>query len=138
MAAVDPAAAAAAALQAAAAALPKPINVSVDMAPDALQKCYDLCAEALVTHKVEKDQAMYVKKALEAWNGALWHVIIGTSYGASVCHEVHSFALFRVGRVHCLCFMSFDEAQLVQGEKKTVQRAVQKKDDEEKEGEGEA
>jgi dynein light chain LC8-type len=129
-AAADPAALA---LAAAMAALPKPAVVSADMPADICQKCFDLTAEALVTHKVEKDQAMHVKRALEAWNGSLWHVIIGTSFGASVAHEVHAFLLFRVGKTHVLCFQSFDDMSLVQTEKKAVPRAVAKKEEESEE-----
>jgi hypothetical protein len=125
---VDPAIAA---IQAAIAALPKPIIINADMPKETLTKCIELTSEALCTHKVEKDQAMMVKKALELWNGALWHVIIGQAYGASICHEVHNFVLFKIGRVHILCFSSFDESSLVNTEKKVVARAVQKKAEEE-------
>ncbi len=135
MAAADPAAVATAA---AIAALPKPVLLTVDMTPEALAKCTELAAEALVVHKVEKDQAAHVKRALEAWDGRLWHVVLGLAFGASVAHEVRSIALFRIGRVHVLAFASFDESSLVSsGEKKAVPRAVQKKaDDAEEAGDG--
>ena len=110
-AAADAGAAAAAALEAARAALPKPVVLTVDMPAELVARCTELAAEALTTYKVEKDQAMHIKKALEGWNGALWHVIVGASFGASVCHEVHAFVLFRVGKVNVLCFQSFDDGQ---------------------------
>jgi hypothetical protein len=87
------------------------------MAEDARKKCIELTLEALTLHKVEKDQSMHVKKALEAWNGALWMVVIGTAFGASVAHEKHGLLMFSVGRVHCLCFMSFNEGDLINGKK---------------------
>jgi len=82
------------------------------MAEDARKKCIELTLEALTLHKVEKDQSMHVKKALEAWNGALWMVVIGTAFGASVAHEKHGLLMFCVGRVHVLCFSSFNEGDL--------------------------
>ena len=63
---------------------------------------------------------MHVKKALEAWNGALWMVVIGTAFGASVAHENHGLLMFSVGRVHCLCFMAFDEGGLINTKKAAV------------------
>lgn len=132
MAAQDPAAIAAAA---AIAALPKPVIVSCDMPPEAAQKCFELAGEALTQQKVEKDQAMHMKKGLEAWNGCLWHVIVGQSFGASVAHEVHAFILFKIGKTNILCFQSYDEAQIINGgEKKQVQRAVAKQEEKEDEG----
>ena len=107
--AVDAGAAAAAALEAARAALPKPVVLTVDMPAEVVARCTELAAEALTTYKVEKDQAMHIKRALELWNGALWHVVVGASFGASVCHEVHAFVLFKIGKVNVLCFQSFDD-----------------------------
>ena len=97
--------------------LPEPRILVSDMAEDARKKCIELTLEALTLHKVEKDQSMHVKKALEAWNGALWMVIIGTAFGASVAHEKHGLLMFCVGRVHCLAFMSFNEGDLINGRK---------------------
>jgi dynein light chain LC8-type len=107
--AVDAGAAAAAALEAARAALPKPVVLTVDMPAEVVARCTELAAEALTTYKVEKDQAMHIKRALELWNGALWHVVVGASFGASVCHEVHAFVLFKIGKANVLCFQSFDD-----------------------------
>ncbi len=116
------------------AALPKPVLVAVDMPPEAVTKCLGLAAAALVAAKVEKDQAAIIKKALEVWNGALWHVVVGTSFGASVAHEVHAFLLFRIGKVNILAFQSFDEAALVSSGPK-VARAVQQVEKEDEGGE---
>jgi hypothetical protein len=124
-----PASPEAAAVAAAIAALPRPVVLQCDMSVETAQKCIELTLDSLVTSpKVEKDQAMKVKKALEAWNGNLWGVVVGTSFGASVCHEVHNFILFRVGKIHIMCFSSFDEASLVT-EKKAVVRAVKKEEE---------
>ena len=120
---VDAGAAAAAALEAARAALPKPVVLTGDMPAELVTRCTDLAAEALVTYKVEKDQAMHVKKALEAWNGALWHVVVGASFGASVCHEVGTFTMFKIGKAYILCFQSFDDASILGTEKKVVKVA---------------
>ena len=76
------------------------------------------------------DQAKHIKKALEAWNGSLWHVVVGASFGASVCHEVNACVLFRIGKACIMCFQSFDEASILGGEKK-VQRAVKKEEEKE-------
>ncbi len=96
---------------------PAPPDPKQDIDEGARKKCIELTLEALTLHKVEKDQSMYVKKALEAWNGALWMVVIGTAFGASVAHEKHGLLMFCVGRVHCLCFMSFNEGDLINGKK---------------------
>lgn len=107
-----------ASLQAAAiAALPAPVWLAQEMNEETRMKCVEYALEALVTHKVEKDQAMAVKKALEVWNGALWVVVIGTGFGASIAHENRSLCMFRVGRVHVLCSMQFDEGALINTKK---------------------
>ena len=124
------------AIAAARAALPKPIILSGDMPSADIQRCCDLASEALVTYKVEKDQAMHIKKALEAWNGSLWHVVVGASFGASICHEVNGSVLFRIGKANVLCFQSFDEASILGGEKKVHKTA--KKEDEKEEAAGES
>jgi hypothetical protein len=89
------------------------VVVSADMPAALRDVVFAKAVEALAAHKVEKDQAQHVKKALEAHNGGLWHVVIGGAFGASVAHETHHFVLFRVGKVHVLAFQSFDEASLV-------------------------
>jgi dynein light chain LC8-type len=116
------------------AALPKAVVLQSSMAADVLQRVTELTAEALVTHKAEKDQAALVKKALEAWNGSLWHVIIGTSFGASVMHDTKSLTIFRIGRVHALVFESFDDNALLGGEKKAVKAAKKQEDEKEETG----
>ncbi len=130
--AVNADAAAAKALEASIAALPKPVVVQIDMPAEARDVVFTEAAKALVQQKVEKDQAMQLKRALENWNGGLWHVIIGNSFGASVAYESHLFVLFRIGKVFILAFQSFDEISLVQtGKAGHVARAVKKKDDDE-------
>ncbi len=117
--------------------LPPPQIVLADMPADARKMCMDVTIEAINKYRVEKDQATHIKKALEAWNGAMWHVIIGTVFGASVAHDAHGFLLFRMGKIHCLCFMSFDESSLVTGKKEEhVNKTVQKKADDEEENAG--
>ena len=79
---------------------------------------------------------MIVKKALDACNGGLWHVVIGQSFGASVAHDNNMLLMFRVGKVHFLVFQSFDDVSLVRKEGQSpvrVARPVQEKkvDDEE-------
>jgi len=111
------AAAAAAAPDAPAVVLPPPVFLHVDMPEAARLKCVEFALEALAKCKVEKDQAMHVKKALEAWNGALWVVVIGAAFGASVAHENAALCMFRVGRAHVLCFQSYDEGALINTKK---------------------
>ena len=125
---VDPAAAA---LQAAIAALPPVTILNADIPKEVLEKCIELSKTALCQSKVEKDIATYIKTNLELYNGALWHVIVGQSFGCSVCSEVKSLALFKFGKTNILCFSSFDESSLVNGGDKKVVRAVQKKEEEE-------
>ena len=80
--------------------------------------------------QLEKDQAMIVKKALDASNGGLWHVVIGQSFGASVAHDNNMLLMFRIGKAHFLVFQSFDEPSLVRKEGHSagrVARPVQEK-----------
>jgi hypothetical protein len=121
----------ASALAAAIAALPAPVWLHTDMGEETRAKCAEFAAEALAAHKVEKDQAMAVKKALEAWNGALWAVVIGTGFGASIAHENRSLCMFRIGRVHVLCSMQFDEGALINTKKDlgVAAKAERKEDD---------
>jgi len=103
-----------------------------DMAEAARAQCVALTYEALVRYKTEKDQAMHVKLALEDWNGALWMVIIGQAFGASVAHDNHGLLMFRVGRVHVLCFQAYDEGALINTKKEShAKKAVAKKDEDE-------
>ena len=97
--------------------LPEPRIVHSDMPEPARKKCIELTLEALALHRIEKDQSMHVKQALEAWNGAMWMVVIGTAFGASVAHENHCMLMFSVGRVFCLCFSAFDEGVLTNTKK---------------------
>jgi hypothetical protein len=108
----------------AAEALPAPVWLHADMEEAARAKCAEFALEALAAHKVEKDQAMHVKKALEAWNGALWVVVIGVGFGASIAHENHALCMFRVGRAHVLCSMTYDEGALINTKKKGLPAPV--------------
>ena len=65
---------------------------------------------------MEKDQALQVKRALEAHNGGLWQVIVGEGFGASVAHDNNMLAVFQLGRARFLVFQSFDETSLVRKE----------------------
>lgn len=119
---------------AALAKLPKPVVVSGAMPSDMQKVVVEKAAEGIVNYKVEKDQAMHTKKSLEAWNGGMWHVIIGTAFGASVAHEAGCMVLVRFGKIHVLAVQSFDETALTGNKEKRVARSSQKKDDEEGEG----
>lgn len=112
--------------------LPPIVFVHSDMPQDSRDKCVEFTLEALVKHKIEKDQAMHVKKNLEEWNGALWVVVIGVAYGASLAHENATLCMFRIGKVHVLCFQSYDEGALINSKKAAEPRAhkvVAKEDD---------
>jgi len=113
---------------------PDPIIIYSDMPEESRKACFKFSLEALVQYKTEKDQAKHVKLALESWNGAMWMVIIGVSYGASVNHENSGLLMFRIGRVHFLCFQAYDEGALINTKKAAFSRSsskTEKKDDEE-------
>ena len=63
------------------------------------------------------DAALTVKRAMEAETGELWHVIIGSAFGASVSHEAGCCASFRLGGTSVLAWSSLDEATLVRGKR---------------------
>ena len=94
-------------------ALEPPVVVHADMPEAARAVCMAAAVAAMAKHRNEKDQASHIKRALEAWNGALWHVVVGASFGASVAHDNHSLVLFRVGRLFFLCFQTFDDGSLI-------------------------
>ena len=112
------------------------IFLLADMPEEARLKCVEYAVEALAKHKVEKDQAMHVKKALEAWNGAMWVVVVGTAFGASVAHENAGLCMFRLGRAHVLAFQSFDEGALINTKKAARGGEHAKKEEAEEEGKG--
>jgi hypothetical protein len=58
-----------------------------------------------------------VKRRLEAHDGALWHVVVGRGFGASVAHEAGGLLSFQLGPLSFLAFTSFDEAGLVRPKK---------------------
>ena len=96
-----------------AAVVEPPVVVHADMPEEARNVCIAAAVAAMAKHRNEKDQASHIKRALEAWNGALWHVVVGASFGASVAHDNHSLVLFRVGRLFFLCFQTFDDGSLI-------------------------
>lgn len=123
-------------LELARAKLPAPIVLHNDLPAAARAQCISLAQEALIKYKTEKDQSMYVKKALEEWNGAMWMVVIGQSYGASVAHENHSLFMFRIGKVCILCFQAFDEGALINTKKEAVKGVKKQEKKVEEEGGG--
>jgi dynein light chain LC8-type len=129
-------AAAGAGASAPAAVLPPAVVVHSDLPSELERFCITKAQEALTTQKVEKDQAQHIKKALEGHTGGLWHVVVGSSFGMSVSHENNSLVLFKIGRVHILVFQTFDDASLVrkEGAATHVHRKVERKTDEEDEG----
>ena len=135
MSADDAAAAGASALeQELKAKLPAPVILHSDLPEEARAQCIAATQDALVRFKTEKDQAMHVKKTLEEWNGALWMVVIGISFGASVAHENHALFMFRIGRVKILAFQAYDEGSLINTKKEPVGKGgkrVEKKEEEE-------
>jgi hypothetical protein len=119
--------------------LPEPIMLHTDMPEETRKQCCKFARECLVQYKLEKDQARHVKLALEGWNGAMWMVVIGVSFGASVAHENHGLCMFRIGRVHFMCFQSYDEGSLINTKKATgpkAQKSDKKGQEEEEGGEG--
>ena len=105
----------------------QPVVVHSDMPEAARAVCFAAAAAALAKYRVDKDHASHIKRALEAWNGALWHVVVGASFGASVAHDNHSLVLFRIGRTFFLCFQTFDDGSLINSTKKPehVSRTLQ-------------
>lgn len=93
--------------------LPAPVVIHSDLPREVEAFCIQKAVEALSATRFEKDQAQIVKKALEASNGGLWHVVIGNAFGLSVSHENNALILFRIGKVNVLAFQSFDDASLV-------------------------
>lgn len=63
--------------------------------------------------QVESAIAAAVKRRLEAHDGALWHVVVGRGFGASVAHEAGGLLSFQLGPLSFLAFRSFDDASLV-------------------------
>lgn len=121
---------------AAVSALPPAVVVHSDLPSELEAFCVEKGREALATHRVEKDQAAHLKRALEANNGGLWHVVIGSSFGMSVSHENNALLLFRIGKAHILAFQTFDDTSLVRKDGAThVHRKVEKKADDDDEGE---
>ncbi len=75
---------------------------------------FNLNRVGLQSAKVEKDQAQIIKKALDGYNGALWHVIVGQAFGASVSHENRNLLLFRIGKVRQTVDYAYCRRSIVQ------------------------
>ena len=118
-------------------ALPASILHS-DMPSSVEAFCISKAHEAFAAKKVEKDQAQYMKQALEAAHGGLWHVVIGNAFGLSVSHDSNALLLFKIGRVNVLAFQTFDDASLVrkEGSSALVAKPVERKVDDEDETAG--
>lgn len=116
-------------------AKPKPpavVPVHIDMPSDVFTEVSKLAIEAVEAHTLEKDQAQYIKKGLESMSGAVWHVIVGASFGASTSHENNMLALFKIKKSSFLVFQSWDETMLVRkgaAPTKMRTRTAQKGDD---------
>jgi hypothetical protein len=66
--------------------------------------------------QLEKDAAVAIKRGMESGCGGVWHVVVGSGFGASVAHENRMLMVLRVGRASVLAFQSFDETSLVRKE----------------------
>ena len=62
--------------------------------------------------QLDKDRAHHIKAGLEAASttAALWHVIVGSDFGASVAHEFGKLIVAQLGSSHYLAFQSYDDA----------------------------
>lgn len=125
------AAAAAAAAPAAAPADAAAVVLHSDLPAELEAFCISKAAEAFAAKKVEKDQAQFIKHALEGTAGGLWHVVVGYAFGLSVSHENNALILFKIGRANVLAFQTFDDVSLVRKEATGMQvakRAERKED----------
>jgi dynein light chain LC8-type len=69
------------------------------MAADQEQDCVDCAAEALNRFKEQRAIAQWMKKELDSKYGAVWHVIVGHSFGSYVSHDNMNFVYFFIGDV---------------------------------------
>lgn len=106
---------------------PAPIIMHCDMPAEVRDEVLAAAAAAATAHDAEKDQAQAIKKAMEASDGGLWHVVVGKGFGASVAHSNSMLLHFRLGKVHYLVFQSFDETTIVTGATTHVARGAGKK-----------
>lgn len=69
------------------------------MRPDIEQDCVDCAAEALTRFTEQRAIAQWMKRELDSKYGAVWHVIVGHSFGSYVGHEDTSFVYYFIGDV---------------------------------------
>jgi dynein light chain LC8-type len=69
------------------------------MLPDHDQDCIDCAAEALRRFEEQRAIAHWMKRELDSKYGAVWHVIVGHSFGSYVSHDDTSFVYFFIGDV---------------------------------------
>ena len=69
------------------------------MKEDIEQDCVDCAAEALRQFQEQRAIAQWMKRELDSKYGAVWHVIVGHSFGSYVSHDDTSFVYFFIGDV---------------------------------------
>lgn len=84
----------------------QPVVKACDLAEDVREKVLQLSAEAVGTYTVEREIAAYLKKELDLLYGALWHVVVGRSFGSYVTHELGFFAYYFIGELAFIVFKS--------------------------------
>ncbi|EGW33519.1 uncharacterized protein SPAPADRAFT_151749 [Spathaspora passalidarum NRRL Y-27907] len=77
-----------------------------DLSEEIQTKIFELAQQSIVTCKIEKDIATFLKKELDQIYGPTWHVIVGRSFGSYVTHEQGYFIYFYIGDLAFLIFKS--------------------------------
>ena len=80
----------------------KASDMSEELQADAVQ----LGKDALSKFTVEKDIAEYIKREFDRKHGAVWHCIVGHSFGSFVTHESGHFLFYYIGSYAILLFRS--------------------------------
>ncbi|RLV95918.1 Cyanamide hydratase DDI3 [Spathaspora sp. JA1] len=77
-----------------------------DLSPEIQTKIFELAQQSIISCKIEKDIATFLKKELDQIYGPTWHVIVGRSFGSYVTHEQGYFIYFYIGDLAFLIFKS--------------------------------
>lgn len=84
----------------------KVVVLSTDMTQEMQDKVVAAANEAMLTLKIEKDIATFIKKKFDEQEGGTWHAIAGKDFGCSICHDTAYVMFFQLDSQYILVFKS--------------------------------
>jgi len=91
-----------------------PVIIRSDMPPDYCEELFEFTRKGLSDNELEKDSAMFIKRAMEGKLSGIWHCVVGQHYGCSLTNQTGHVCFFKIAKTgqkpfFVVCFQSLDE-----------------------------